>query len=120
MDLINPAAPGEPPRSYTSLCKELVVALRESVMLEASGAPEFKVRAKADVAKDKIQKFITTWRGNAEVKNEASYESITDAILTLGQFYQKNGQRKRLPQDVLDKVLDDLDAAGKSLGTFRE
>mmetsp|Transcript_31270 Transcript_31270/g.68320 ORF Transcript_31270/g.68320 Transcript_31270/m.68320 type:complete len:211 (+) Transcript_31270:3-635(+) len=100
-----------PPKGYIKLAKELVKNLRTSLEVEASGAKELKVRAKADPAKENIQTFIREWKGRPEVSSEISYQEITGALRILGEFYAANGQRAKLPQDVIDSVLDKLAAA---------
>jgi len=106
------------PKGYVKLAEDLIETLSSSLELEASGAKELKVRAKADKAKEKIQVFLRDWKGRPEVSSDASYVAISDALRVLGEFYAKNGQlgpKSRLPDEVIANVRNKLAVAELAL-----
>lgn len=103
------------PESYQKTARSLVEALRDAVDADLSGAEEREVRRKADPAKDLVRQFMSRWRDVPLVRDDASYAQLTSTIRELGEFYMKNGQRARLPEDVGQALLARLDAAEGAL-----
>jgi Photosystem II Pbs27 len=105
----------ELPKGYLDTARSLVEALRDAVDTDLSGAPEREVRRKADPAKDLVRQFMTRWKDVPLVKDDVSYTQLTGAIKELGEFYMKNGQRSRLPDDIGQALLARLEAAENAL-----
>jgi hypothetical protein len=103
------------PRGYLDTARSLVEALRDAVDTDLSGAPEREVRRKADPAKDLVRQFMTKWKDVPLVRDDVSYTQLTEAIKELGEFYIKNGQRSRLPENVGQALLARLEAAENAL-----
>ena len=99
------------PKGYQDTARSLVEALRDAVDTDLSGAPEREVRRKADPAKDLVRQFMTKWKDVPLVREDVSYTQLTGAIRDIGEFYMKNGQRARLPENVGQALLARLDAA---------
>uniref|UniRef100_A0A0A9DP07 Uncharacterized protein n=1 Tax=Arundo donax TaxID=35708 RepID=A0A0A9DP07_ARUDO len=70
-----------------------------------------KFRRNADAAKESIREFLGGWRGQQAVAGEESYVALEKAIRSLAEFYSKAGPSASLPQDVKNKILDDLNNA---------
>ncbi|KAG7669531.1 hypothetical protein Ndes2526B_g05872 [Nannochloris sp. 'desiccata'] len=103
------------PKGYLDTARSLVIALRDAVDTDLSGAPEREVRRKADPAKDLVRQFMTRWKDVPLVRDDVSYTQLTGAIKELGEFYMKNGQRSRLPENVGQVLLARLEAAENAL-----
>ncbi|KAK3251606.1 hypothetical protein CYMTET_39062 [Cymbomonas tetramitiformis] len=103
------------PAGYEELARELVIALQDSLLLEASGVSERKVRKNADPAKVKVQQFIQNYKGSPLLVDNPSYLAIEEALRILGSFYLKNGSRAKLPADIREEVLDSLNTAYAAL-----
>eukprot|EP00241_Pyramimonas_parkeae_P022382 CAMPEP_0114297708 /NCGR_PEP_ID=MMETSP0059-20121206/12002_1 /TAXON_ID=36894 /ORGANISM="Pyramimonas parkeae, Strain CCMP726" /LENGTH=204 /DNA_ID=CAMNT_0001419967 /DNA_START=53 /DNA_END=667 /DNA_ORIENTATION=- len=115
LSLLSGTPTSGPPKGYVKVVKELTSSLRASIELENEGASELKVRAKADGAKEPIQKFLKEWKDRPEVMSEPSYEAVLSVLRTLGNFYREKGQRAALPKDVTESILKDLAVAEASL-----
>ena len=103
------------PQGYQDTARSLVIALRDAVDADLSGAEEREVRRKADPAKDLVRQFMSRWRDVPIVREDPSYTQLTGTIKDLGEFYMKNGQRARLPEDVGKALLARLDVAEGAL-----
>jgi len=103
------------PKGYLDTARSLVEALRDAVDTDLSGAPEREVRRKADPAKDLVRQFMTKWKDAPLVREDVSYTQLTEAIKELGEFYIKNGQRSRIPENVGKALLTRLEAAENAL-----
>lgn len=109
------AADIELPKGYLDTARSLVDALRDAIDTDLSGAEEREVRRKADPAKDLVRQFMTRWKDAPIVRDDVSYTQLTGAIRDLGEFYMKNGQRSRLPENVGQALLARLEAAENAL-----
>ncbi|WVZ60543.1 hypothetical protein U9M48_010551 [Paspalum notatum var. saurae] len=98
------------PKAYLKAAREVVRTLRESLQ-EDDGGDMAKFRRNADAAKESIRGFLGGWRGQQAVANEESYVALEKAIRSLAEFYSKAGPSAPLPQDVKNKILDDLSTA---------
>ena len=84
--------------------------------LEASGASEFEVRKSGGPAKELVKEFLSSrWESDDAIRGDASYTETSAAIRELGAFYQKNGQRAKLPPAVAASVGGHLDRARAAL-----
>lgn len=108
------------PKGYLDTARSLVIALRDAVDTDLSGAEEREVRRKADPAKELVREFMTKWKDAPLVKDDVSYTQLTGAIKDLGEFYMKNGQRSRLSESVGQALLTRLDAAENALPASTE
>ena len=59
------------PKAYLKSVREVVKTLRES--LEEDTKDMAKFRRTADAAKESIREYLSSWRGQKEVVNEASF-----------------------------------------------
>ncbi|XP_004981792.3 uncharacterized protein LOC101773480 isoform X2 [Setaria italica] len=98
------------PKAYLKAAREVVRTLRESLE-EDDGGDMAKFRRNADAAKESIREFLGGWRGQQAVAAEESYVALEKAIRSLAEFYSKAGPSAPLPQDVKNKILDDLSTA---------
>ncbi|XP_062214606.1 photosystem II D1 precursor processing protein PSB27-H2, chloroplastic-like isoform X1 [Phragmites australis] len=110
------------PKAYLKAAREVVRTLRESLE-EDDGGDMAKFRRNADAAKESIREFLGGWRGQQAVAAEVidvhflpvrlqeSYAALEKAIRSLAAFYSKAGPSASLPQDVKNKILDDLNTA---------
>ncbi|KAJ1293615.1 hypothetical protein BS78_01G082200 [Paspalum vaginatum] len=98
------------PKAYLKAAREVVRTLRESLQ-EDDGGDMAKFRRNADAAKESIRGFLGGWRGQQAVAAEESYVALEKAIRSLAEFYSKAGPSAPLPQDVKNKILDDLSTA---------
>ncbi|XP_062214607.1 photosystem II D1 precursor processing protein PSB27-H2, chloroplastic-like isoform X2 [Phragmites australis] len=98
------------PKAYLKAAREVVRTLRESLE-EDDGGDMAKFRRNADAAKESIREFLGGWRGQQAVAAEESYAALEKAIRSLAAFYSKAGPSASLPQDVKNKILDDLNTA---------
>ncbi|AQK62958.1 Retrovirus-related Pol polyprotein LINE-1 [Zea mays] len=98
------------PKAYLKAAREVVRTLRESLE-EDDGGDMARFRRNADAAKESIRAFLGGWRGQQAVADEESYVALEKAIRSLAEFYSKAGPSASLPQDVKNKILDDLSAA---------
>ncbi|KAF8775657.1 hypothetical protein HU200_004437 [Digitaria exilis] len=95
------------PKAYLKAAREVVRTLRESLEGD-DGGDMAKFRRNADNAKASIREFLGGWRGQQAVAGEVALEK---AIRSLAEFYSKAGPSAPLPQDVKNKILDDLSVA---------
>ncbi|KXG37559.1 photosystem II D1 precursor processing protein PSB27-H2, chloroplastic isoform X2 [Sorghum bicolor] len=102
------------PKAYLKAAREVVRTLRESLE-EDDGGDMARFRRNADAAKESIREFLGGWRGQQTVAAEESYVALEKAIRSLAEFYSKAGPFAPLPQDVKNKILDDLSAADACL-----
>ncbi|XP_062212402.1 photosystem II D1 precursor processing protein PSB27-H2, chloroplastic-like isoform X2 [Phragmites australis] len=98
------------PKAYLKASREVVRTLRESLE-EDGGGDIAKFRRNADAAKESIREFLGGWRGQQVVAAEESYVALEKAIRSLAEFYSKAGPLASLPQDVKNKILEDLNTA---------
>ncbi|CAD6214513.1 unnamed protein product [Miscanthus lutarioriparius] len=98
------------PKAYLKAAREVVRMLRESLQ-EDDGGDMARFRRNADAAKESIREFLGGWRGQQAVAAEESYVGLEKAIRSLAEFYSKAGPSAPLPQDVKNKILDDLSTA---------
>lgn len=98
------------PKAYLKAAREVVRTLRESLE-EDDGGDMARFRRNADAAKESIREFLGGWRGQQAVAAEESYVALEKAIRSLAEFYSKAGPSAPLPQDVKNKILDDLSTA---------
>ncbi|KAK3146094.1 hypothetical protein QOZ80_3BG0261550 [Eleusine coracana subsp. coracana] len=98
------------PKAYLKAAREVVRTLRESLE-EDDGGDIAKFRRNADAAKESIREFLGGWRGQQAVAAEESYVALEKAIRSLAEFYSKAGPSASLPQEVKNKILDDLNIA---------
>ncbi|CAL4944366.1 unnamed protein product [Urochloa decumbens] len=98
------------PKAYLKAAREVVRTLRESLE-EDDGGDMARFRRNADAAKESIREFLGGWRGQQTVAAEESYVALEKAIRSLAEFYSKAGPSAPLPQDVKNKILDDLSTA---------
>ncbi|CAN6303558.1 unnamed protein product, partial [Urochloa humidicola] len=98
------------PKAYLKAAREVVRTLRESLE-EEDGGDMARFRRNADAAKESIREFLGGWRGQQAVAAEESYVALEKAIRSLAEFYSKAGPSAPLPQDVKNKILDDLSTA---------
>ncbi|CAN6322616.1 unnamed protein product [Urochloa humidicola] len=98
------------PKAYLKAAREVVRTLRESLE-EDDGGDMARFRRNADAAKESIREFLGGWRGQQGVATEESYVALEKAIRSLAEFYSKAGPSAPLPQDVKNKILDDLSTA---------
>ncbi|CAL4919045.1 unnamed protein product [Urochloa decumbens] len=98
------------PKAYLKAAREVVRTLRESLE-EDDGGDMARFRRNADAAKESIREFLGGWRGQQAVVAEESYVALEKAIRSLAEFYSKAGPSAPLPQDVKNKILDDLSTA---------
>ncbi|RLN43186.1 photosystem II D1 precursor processing protein PSB27-H2, chloroplastic-like isoform X1 [Panicum miliaceum] len=98
------------PKAYLKAAREVVRTLRESLE-EDDGGDMAKFRRNADAAKASIREFLGGWRGQQAVAAEDSTVALEKAIRSLAEFYSKAGPSAPLPQDVKNKILDDLSTA---------
>ncbi|PUZ37048.1 hypothetical protein GQ55_9G086500 [Panicum hallii var. hallii] len=98
------------PKAYLKAARDVVRTLRESLE-EDDGGDMAKFRRNADAAKESIREFLGGWRGQQTVAAEESYVALEKAIRSLAEFYSKAGPSAPLPQDVKNKILDDLSTA---------
>ncbi|CAN6286836.1 unnamed protein product [Urochloa humidicola] len=98
------------PKAYLKAAREVVRTLRESLE-EDDGGDMARFRRNADAAKESIREFLGGWRGQQGVAAEESYVALEKAIRSLAEFYSKAGPSAPLPQDVKNKILDDLSTA---------
>jgi len=101
------------PQKYLLASQTLVKALKESIEVNRN---DEEYNKKADVAKDAVREFVSTWRDDKRVKDEVSYKAITDTLKELGAFYQKNGGRADLSEEVRNRLLELLTVAETDLG----
>ncbi|KAL6636903.1 hypothetical protein ACP70R_024475 [Stipagrostis hirtigluma subsp. patula] len=99
------------PKAYLKAAREVVRTLRESLEDDDGGGDVAKFRRNADAAKGSIREFLGGWRGQPAVAAEESYIALEKAIRSLAEFYSKAGPFASLPQDVKNKILDDLNTA---------
>nr|CAB3498220.1 unnamed protein product [Digitaria exilis] len=102
------------PKAYLKAAREVVRTLRESLEGD-DGGDMAKFRRNADDAKASIREFLGGWRGQQAVAGEESYVALEKAIRSVAEFYSKAGPSAPLPQDVKNKILDDLSVADASL-----
>jgi len=98
------------PKAYLKAAREVVRTLRESLE-EDDGGDMARFRRNADAARESIREFLGGWRGQQAVAAEESYVALEKAIRSLAEFYSKAGPSAPLPQDVRNKILDDLSTA---------
>ncbi|TKV91376.1 hypothetical protein SEVIR_9G092100v4 [Setaria viridis] len=91
------------PKAYLKAAREVVRTLRESLE-EDGGGDMAKFRWNADAAKESIREFLGGWRGQQAAAAEK-------AIGSLAEFYSEAGSSAPLPQDVKNKILNDLSTA---------
>lgn len=70
--------------------------------------------------KDLVRQFINRWRDDRAVQDVSSFRDISAVLRDLGQFYQKNGQRAALSDEVREEVLAKLRAAEATFPPERE
>ena len=66
--------------AYTESVRDVVSALSETILFEASGASEREVRRKADPAKASIERFLRDWKGSPLVSSQPSYAALVGAF----------------------------------------
>ncbi|TVU45034.1 hypothetical protein EJB05_04503, partial [Eragrostis curvula] len=98
------------PKAYLKAAREVVRTLRDSLE-EDDGGDIARFRRNADAAKESIREFLGGWRGQQAVAAEESYVALEKAIRSLAEFYSKAGPSASLPQEVKNKILDDLNTA---------
>jgi hypothetical protein len=59
--------------------RDVVSALSDTILFEASGASEREVRRKADPAKASIERFLRDWKGSPLVSSQPSYAALVGA-----------------------------------------
>ena len=129
--------------AYVESVRDVVSALSDTILFEASGASEREVRRKADPAKASIERFLRDWKGSPLVSSQPSYAALVgafrlsskcsrcrkpffllcsdayvcfaDALRQLGAFYAARGSRAALTPDVRDAVLAALKQADADL-----
>ncbi|RCV40916.1 hypothetical protein SETIT_9G093600v2 [Setaria italica] len=95
------------PKAYLKAAREVVRTLRESLE-EDGGGDMAKFRWNADAAKESIREFLGGWRGQQAAAAEVPLQK---AIGSLAEFYSEAGSSAPLPQDVKNKILNDLSTA---------
>lgn len=103
------------PKDFVETAYDLIDALRESIDLDVSGAPEREVRRKAEPAKDLVKRFINNYSDAPVISLEPSCREIRLAVQELGEFYRAKGQRQRMDADTSASILGHLEEAEKSL-----
>ncbi|XP_022685372.1 LOW QUALITY PROTEIN: photosystem II D1 precursor processing protein PSB27-H2, chloroplastic [Setaria italica] len=98
------------PKAYLKAAREVVRTLRESLE-EDGGGDMAKFRWNADAAKESIREFLGGWRGQQAAAAEDPYVALQKAIGSLAEFYSEAGSSAPLPQDVKNKILNDLSTA---------
>ena len=96
------------PKGYDKLAKEIAKTIKETIELEASGATESEIRKSGDPVKGMYRELLTKYDSDSRVNRDASYVSLTDAFLELGNFYRANGPKARLTKPVQESVLEKL------------
>ena len=108
------------PRDFVDTAYDLIDALKESIEVDLSGAPEREVRRKAEPAKDLVKRYINTWSGASAIADTTACKEIRLAVQELGEFYRVQGQRKRMSKEVADSILNHLSVAESALPEKKE
>lgn len=103
------------PKDFVATAYDLIDALRESIDLDVSGAPEREVRRKAEPAKDLVKRFINNYSDAPVISLDPSCREIRFAVQELGEFYRVKGQRQRMDAETSASILRHLEEAEKSL-----
>ncbi|XP_024382867.1 photosystem II D1 precursor processing protein PSB27-H2, chloroplastic [Physcomitrium patens] len=101
------------PKKYVKSVREVVKNLRESFTQDSNDGAKF--RRNADSAKEAIREYLQNWRGSKVVETEDSYLALERAFLELGKFYSSKGPQAPLPEDIKNRVLEDLNKADESI-----
>ena len=108
------------PNDFVDTAYDLIDALKESIEVDLSGAPEREVRRKAEPAKDLVKRYINTWSGASAIADTTACKEIRLAVQELGEFYRVQGQRKRMTKEVADSILNHLSVAESALPEKKE
>ncbi|KAG0555000.1 hypothetical protein KC19_12G136100 [Ceratodon purpureus] len=101
------------PKKYVKSVREVVKNLRESFNQDSKDGAKF--RRNADSAKESIREYLQNWRGSKIVETEDSYVALERAFRELGKFYSSKGPQAALPEDIRNRVLEDLNKADDSI-----
>ncbi|CAK8573716.1 unnamed protein product [Lathyrus sativus] len=101
------------PKAYIKSAKEVVKTLRESLNEVLDDNAKF--RRTADAAKESINEYLGSWRGNQTLAQEESYVALVKAVRSLANFYSRAGPSASLPEEVKSEILDYLNTAEDSL-----
>ncbi|GAB4820470.1 hypothetical protein N2152v2_007516 [Parachlorella kessleri] len=105
---------------YQEFAVKLIQSLEDAIQVDLDGAEEREVRRKADPAKNLVREFVQKWRDAPLLQEQQSHRRISDTIQQLGRFYQTNGVRARLSQDVGSQLLRQLHQAEEALPPLPE
>uniref|UniRef100_A0A1D2A708 Uncharacterized protein n=2 Tax=Auxenochlorella protothecoides TaxID=3075 RepID=A0A1D2A708_AUXPR len=101
-----------PPAQYYDLADRLVSALGAALDTEESGASESALRRSADPARAAIREFTADW---ASAAGDASHVALSAAIRELAEHYRREGQRARLPRQVVQSIRQKLEQARQAV-----